>query len=673
MGSYQSGGNYSLGGYVDPTDMGSKHLQQFKDEFYNSHYPASSALWQQGSLDTRFKVGDQSLNSIIYGGQDYYQNRRFFFNLIKRQISMITGYQRKNRKSTITIPLHEEDGLADDYNAVLKWTENRDGFQEYISQSFEGACTTGINLLCLEMDYTLDPVSGDLFTDQVAYCNFLMDTYFRKQDLSDCTAIWRRRWVTKAGARALLPGHAKEIDGLKSMGAKDGRFPLQAELMNLDVNKLLAYDQFYYRSTREATLLLDPYTGDNTEFEVDEGVDNEDELKEIMQAQPWLKMHKKQIPTVKLCVSVGDKILYDGPNLLNIDRYPMVPTLCYHEPDMQSYAWKITGVVRNLRDVNWLYNMRKTIEMDILQSQINSGWIYPIDAVVDPKAFRQSGQGFLVPLKAGHLPGEIQRIEAPSIPPSMLELSRSLSEDISKISGVNEELLGAATDDKSGILSMLRQGAGLVTLQTLFDKLDYTQRLFGEIRIQAIRKNFSKAKVTKILGKEPQKGFFSSKSLRYSLAVEEGNYSTSQRQTELQQLLHFREIGMPIADASIMRVAFITNKDKVLKEMQEQSQQQQKQQEAQSQQQAKMDEAKIMEMQAKSQTETARQGDLQASAREKTARIDEIEANAKYKEKEAELALVREMIALEDMEFSQFRTGLEMANLVKLSSNQPNI
>ena len=52
----------------------------------------------------------------------------------------------------------------------------------------------------------------------------------------------------------------------------------------------------------------------------------------------------------------------------------------------------------------------------------------------------------------------------------MIELSRALAEDITKISGVNEELLGSATDDKAGILSMLRQGASLTTLQTILTK-----------------------------------------------------------------------------------------------------------------------------------------------------------------------------------------------------------
>ena len=581
MGSY---GNAYYGSqfYLDGTDGSTKDLRAMMDHYYTSSYPANAAYWQQGAIDKRFKVGDQTLWSMIYGDNQYFQSRRFFFNLIRRHINMICGYQRKNRKSTITIPVHDEDTLSDDYNGVMKWSEERDGFQEYLSQAFEGACDTGLSLLHLYPDYTLDPISGDLFTDQVSYNNFLIDPYFRKQDLTDCSFVWRRRWVNKNAAKTLLPGHAKEIDKMRPNGMKDGRFPLQAELINLDTNQLFTYDEFHYRTTREATLILDPKTGESVEWDQDE-TDPDDMMERTLHQQPWLVTRKVQVPTVKLVLSLGGKPLYNGPNLLNIDSYPFVPILCYHEPDIQSYAWRVQGIVRNLRDAQYLYNRRKVIELDILESQINSGWIYPIDVVTDPKAFRQSGQGFLIPLKAGHLPGEIQRIDPPGIPQSMMELSRSLSEDITKISGVNEELLGAATDDKSGILSMLRQGAGLTTLQTIFDKLDYSQRLYGKIRLQAIRKNFSKGKIRNILGHDPEQRFFSSHSLKYSVNVEEGNYSTSQKQMELQQLLHFREIGMPIADKSILNAAFITNKQQVIADMQAQSQQQAQQQQAQAQ------------------------------------------------------------------------------------------
>ena len=645
---------------MDPSDVSARHMKQRKDDFYLSNYPSNAAFWIQGSIDKRFKVGDQTLWSMIYGDNQYYQSRRFFFNLIMRHINMICGRQRQNRKSTITVPFQDNsDALADDYNKVIKWSENRDGFQEYLSESFEGACDTGMGLLHLYPDYTLDPISGDLFTDNVAWNNFLIDSNWRKQDLTDCNGIWRRRWVTKNGAKSLLPGYAKEIDKMHPEGIKDGRFPLQAELINLNVSQLMPYDEYHYRDFREATIILDPKTGEAAEWEEDEE-DAEDMLNQVMRQQPWLVVTKKQVPTVKLSIAIGNKEVYNGTNLLNIDSYPFVPTVTYHNPDLQSYQWRLMGVVRNLRDSQYLYNMRKVIELDILQSQINSGWIYKVDRVVDPKAFRQSGQGFLIPVKAGDEPIEasMKRIDPPAIPQSMIELSRSLADDITKISGVNEELLGSAQDDKSGILSMLRQGAGLTTLQTIFDKLDYTQRLFGQIRLQAIRKNFSKGKVAAILGHEPDPRFFTSHSLKYSIAVEEGNYSATQRQTELQQLLHFKELGMPIANKSILNAAFITNKKQVISDMEEESKAQQQQQQQESQMQQQVEQSKIMSAVAKSKLDIAK-------AEEAYSKIDENEAMAEHKRTEAELNLLKVMIELEDMDLAGVKNTWTLAQTMK--------
>lgn len=665
------GGEYGSQFYLDGNSNGSKDIKSMMDHFYSSSYPSNASFWQQGAIDKRFKAGDQSLYNMMYQSSSANQ-RRFFFNLVRRHINMICGFQRKNRKSTITVPNLDNDPLSDEYNAVLKWSENRDGFQEYLSQAFEGSCDTGMSLLHLYPDYTLDPISGDLFTDQVSYNNFLIDPYFRKQDLTDCTFVWRRRWVNKDAAKALLPGFADRIDKMRPSGMKDGRFPLQAELLNVGTNHLFSFDECYYRGSREGTIILDPKTGESLEWEEDEE-DADDMMEMTLRQQPWLMVMKKQIPTVKLALCLAGVPLYDGPNLLNIDSYPFIPSLCYHEPDIQSYAWRVQGVIRNLRDAQYLYNHRKVIELEILESQINSGWIYPIDSVTDPKAFRQSGQGFLIPLKAGHLPNEIQRVTAPDIPQSMMELSRGLAEDITKISGVNEELLGAATDDKSGILSMLRQGAGLTTLQTIFDKLDYTQRLYGQIRLQAIRKNFSKGKLTSILGHEPSQRFFTASTLKYAVSVEEGNYSTSQRQMELQQLLHFKELGMAIADKSILRAAFITNKQQVMQDMEEQQQQQQQAQQAQAEQQMKKDNADVMSKYARAKVDMAKEKELIASSHEKMANMVQQQAKAQHENATADLELVKMMIELEDMDFANLKNSYELAMQIKAANSQQEL
>ena len=207
---------------------------------------------------------------------------------------------------------------------------------------------------------------------------------------------------------------------------------------------------------------------------------------------------------------------------------------------------------------------------------------------------------------------------------------------------------------------MLRQGAGLTTLQTIFDKLDYSQRLFGKIRLQAIRKNFSKGKIRNILGHEADPRFFSSHSQKYSIAVEEGNYSATQRQTELQQLLHFKEIGMNIPDKSIMRAAIITNKKQLMADVEEMNQQQAQQQQQEAQQQAQIDQVKAQESQSKSMLNMAK-------TQEAHAKVEDLYSNAEHKRVQSDLDLVKMMMELEDMQFGQFERAFEYAQAVKLA------
>lgn len=647
-------------GYID----GNTDLRLMMNDFYQESYPVMGTFWREGAIDTRMKVGDQRLNSLLYGQSAYFNSRQFFFNMIHRHVAMMTGYQRQHRKSSSIVATGKANQLASDYTKLSMWSERREGYHEYQSQAFEGACTTGLNLLHLFPDYTLDPVSGDLRTDCVAYNSFIMDPWWKKQDLSDCRFIWRREWLSRDQAKQRMPGRSKDIDKMRPNGFSDGKFPIQAEAINAVGKGLFTWDEFHYLDSREVTLIIDRKTGETVEWEPNPD-DAPDELERTLARQPWLATTKTQKATIKLAIVLGGVEMYHGNNLLNLDIYPFVPVIGYHEPDMQNYAWRFRGVVRNLRDAQYLYNRRKVIELDILESQINSGWKYKVGAVTDEAAFRQNGQGFLLPVNDTHELTDVERIDAPGIPPSMIELSRGLAEDISKISGVNEELLGAADDDKAGILAMLRQGASLTTLQTLFDKLDYSQILFTRLRIEAIRKNWSNGKIRNILGREPADGFRLTNTQKFDVAVEQGVYSTTQKQMSLRQKLHFLELGMPIPMQSIIEDADIQNKDEMLQIMQQEAQAQKQMEQQQAQMQMEQTNQQRMLDWAKAQADMARATDLNASAAQKTVQIEEIQASAEKKETESDLNLVRMLMELEDIQRQQVRDSLELVELIK--------
>jgi hypothetical protein len=358
--------------------------------------------------------------------------------------------------------------------------------------------------------------------------------------------------------------------------------------------------------------------------------------------------------------------MYDGPNPMGIDQYPFVPVLGYYNPQMPYFPWRIQGVVRGLRDAQYLYNRRRVIELDILESQINSGWIYKENALVNPKDVFMSGQGRGLALKDDAQMSDVQQIVAPQIPPSMIQLSELLAREVMEISGVNEELLGSAVDDKAGVLSMLRQGAGLTTLQTLFDQLDRSQKQLGKIMIDIIQANFTPGKIKRILeGEEPTAQFYNKAFGKYNAVVEEGLNTSTQKQMQFAQMLQLREAGVAITTEDLLESATIQNKKKIIENAKAQEQQQQQVAQMEMQLAQQDQQLKVMATQAKAQADMG-------LAAERSSRVDENrslaierlhEANAH--DEKALLDKVRALKELEEMDLMHLERLLNMANSLK--------
>ncbi len=637
------------------TNEKDKSILSRMEAAYAESITINQAYWGEADTDTRFEANDQTVWSDIYGNLPVNRRRMFTFNRIRRVVQMVSGHQRRNRKSTICIPVENADShTADQFTKVLNWVNRQEGILETISESFQGSLIAGMNLLQVWLDFRSDPVSGNIRVDNCAYNSFLIDPYFRKSDLSDCNFLWKRSFVNKRTALSLLPDKEEEIMGLYGHDARDAKFQFMPENYNYGFKDLLTYDEFYYRDYRAQRMLIDTQTGETTEWK---GQD-EDRLKAFLQSYPTVTVIEQEVPTVKLAIVVQGKVMYDSANPMGIDKYPFIPVWAYYRPEIPYFPYRCSGIVRGLRDAQYLYNRRKAIELDILESQINSGWKYKENALVNPKDVFLSGQGKGLALKDEAQMTDVEQILPPQVPPSMIELSKILAEEINQISGVNEELLGSAVDEKAGILSMLRQGAGLTTLQSLFDNLDHAQKQLGEIIVEIIQNNFTPGKIKKILnGEEPEKAFYDKAFGRYGCAIEEGLNTTTQKQMQFAQLLQLRETGVPIPDSVLIDAATIQDKNKLMEALDAQQQQQAQMQQSQAQ-------AAMQEQQARTDLAYARAEADRGLGAERYSRIDENRALAEERRsasvKEEELALLNFIKALKELE------GMDLNHLSQL-------
>lgn len=655
-------------------DEAYKGLLSRMEAFYSSSITINQAFWAEADQDTRFEIGDQTLWSELYGNLPAASRRQFNFNHIRPVVNMISGHQRRNRKSTIVVPIENADqDTADQFTKILMNINNQEGVLETISDSFHGSLVTGMNLLQVWVDYREDPVSGNIKVDNCSYNSFLIDPFFRKADLSDCNGIWKRSFLTRRECLSLLPDKEEEILGLisnESGTGRDAKFQFMPEQYGYAYKNLLTYDEYYYRDFRKQKMLMDTQTGESLEWKSQD----EDRLKEFLNAYPQVTMVETEIPTVRVAVVVQGRVMYDGPNPLGTDKYPFVPVFAYYNPQSPYFQYKIQGVVRGLRDAQYLYNRRKVIELDIMESQINSGWKYKENAVVNPKdLYSLMGQGRGIALKDEALMSDVEQIVAPSIPPSMLQISENLGTEIMKISGVNEELMGSSSEDMAGVLSMLRQSAGVTTLQGLFDNLDRAQKLLGSLMIDVIQSNYTPGKIQKILeGKQPAQQFYSKAFGKYHAAVEEGVNTTTQKQMQFAQLFHLKQAGVPIPDSALLEASTIQNKTEIIEAIQKQQQAAQQQQQAQMQ-------AQLQELQARVELSHARAEADRGLGVERISRVQENQAlaverraQAHRDDDEAFLAKVKALKELEHMDVDHLQKLVALAQGLQAQDDMQN-
>jgi hypothetical protein len=638
-----------------------RSVHQMVEYYYASAIQINQSFWSEADVDARFKAGDQTLWNDVYGNLPAFRRRQFNFNRIRRIINMVSGYQRQHRYSTIVTPIENSDELtADQFSKLMIWANQYGNVLETISQAFEGAITSGMNLLSVWMDYREDPINGDIKVDNVSYNEYLIDPFFKKHDMSDCRFCWTRKWLSKTEIKSLLPDKRDEVDSMYARGWRDGKFQFQPEAYNYALQDLISYDEFYYLDYRTRRLMVDTQTGETMEWKHDEAI-----AKDFIRKFPQVKEIDQIIPTVKLAIIVNGRTMYHGHNPMGIDRYPFVPVIGYYDPQIPYFPWRVQGIVRGLRDAQYLYNRRKVIELDILESQINSGIKYKEDSLVNPKDAFLQGQGRALALKKEAMMDDVQVIQPPQVPPSMLQLSEIMGREIMEISGVNEELLGSATDDKAGVLSMLRQGAGLTTLQTLFDQLNCSQKYLGQIFIDLMQANFSPGKVKRVLGVEPSDQFYSRVFQKYHCVVEEGLNTSTQRQMQFAQLLNLRELGVPVSSNDLVEASTLQDKKKLVESIEKQEQQQAQVAQEEHQYAMALQQAQIESMQSKSMAD-------QGLGAERVARIEENRALAIERVAEAQnqrslstYHQIKAMQEVQDLDLSQLQKLFDLVHAIQ--------
>lgn len=634
---------------------------------YATGVSMNQTFWYGADQAFRMYVGDQTIWNELYANSTPSNNNfQFSFNLIRPVINMISGHERKTRKSIVAIPIENADNeTADQFSKVMMWCINQEDALMTISEAFEGALVGGMNLVQVWLDYRSDPISGNMKFKNCQYNEFLIDPFFRQKDLSDCNYVWKRSYITKKEALSLMPDKADEILSLSDDGSGngvDGLFQYAPEAYNFTPKGLLSYDEYYYRDYREQDILVDTITGETMEWKHDD----KEGLEAFMAQYPEVQLLKTTVPTVRLAIAIQDIIFFDGPNPLGIDTYSFVPVVAYYAPQLPYLNFRLQGVVKGLMDAQYLYNRSRILELKVKESQVSSGWKYKEDALVNPMDVFLSGEGRGIAIKRQAAMSDVEKIQPADIPPAWAEQTKSLGEEIHRISGVNDELMGSAIDDKPGVLSFLRQRAGLTTLQVLFDNLDSSKMLIGKIMIDVIQANFAPGKIKKILeGQEPTQQFYNKAFGKYHAAVEEGLNTSSQREAQFLQMIELRNMGVPIGAADLLEAATLQNKERVIKNIEAAEKAQAEMQQKKDEMAMQVQMAEIELAKARAEADRSLGADRMSNVEANRAMAVERVHKANAEDEAAFLDKVKAIKELETIDLQHLATLLQMSSMLK--------
>lgn len=644
------------------------------DQDYLNNISLWAMYWTQGNIAVRAEAGDESLMAQLGVNTGGNGRGNFYYNRIRPICNMLSGYQRDNRKSLIAVPVEGGDQqTADQYTKILLHIFKKENVQETISEAFhQGALITGMNLLHIYLDFSRDPVNGDIKVDNLSYNEYMIDPYFRKPDLSDAQFIRRRTFMDPAAAAAIMPEHMRDeilalpvnLSGL----SRDGKFQYMPESFGYTQGNKLAYDEYYYRDYRKQKMLIDKVTGDVMELNMESDFEDRYDLKQFLAENPQITLEEKTVPTVRLAIQIQDKVFYDGnQTIAGLDDFPFVPVIGFYNKNMPYMYSRISGLCKSLIDPQMLLVRRINLSADYLESTVNTGWMFREGAPVDPKHLMQTGQGRIIPIKDEYQLTDVQPIQPPQIPPSFFQLQDTFDKELYNCAGISQENLGKViSDDSSGFQSALRQRAGLMAQKPLFDRLDTSLRILGDKLITTIQHNWTPAKIKKILeGEEPADLFYNKAFGKYHCQVELGFDTDTQKQMQFLQMLELRNAGIPISDEDMIDAATMQNKNRVLERMQKQQEQaaQMAQQQSESQTQLNLAQAKLANARA--------MADI-GLYNERTSRVEENRAMAQQRMHEANmndskamLDKVKALKELEEMDLNHLARLVQLAQQLK--------
>ena len=517
-----------------------------KKEFDASYTHAWShfSLWQTAARNDLKAYGGNPWNAEDRRLAKLKNVELMSFPQLRRVVKWLSGYERDHRLSITYDPMEGGDlDTASQLNMVALWALQWQNGYHTISDTFEGAMKTGLNLINVYNDRNINTRF-----ERFMYHQFLLDPTFTRVDLEDCHFGILRKYVTRDAAKMLLPGKESFIDEFKN-GAqgRDHRFTNYPR-PTLFGERLLTYDEFQRRTTRQRKVVIIKPT--NEEFVFDKNADLDNMIRNLLQAgipSHMVSVITRWEPTVEVTTYLENKEVAHAIDPFGLDDFSFAAMVAYFDPDQQHSHEQIQSVIHGLIDSQRVSDKKMMSMIAWVEQQIGAGLDYEQGALVDDRDAFKTGSGQPRVFTEGSLENNrAQDRQVPDIPQGLFQLWDSVNDAMPKMVGINPEMVGFPQGQGNvrvaGSLAKLRMAAGLIGVRDLYDNREITVKKIGQ-KVNKLIQQYPPSKVQRITNKPPTPAFFSRLFGKYDVAVSEGMHSDTQRGMAYAEMLMLKEMG----------------------------------------------------------------------------------------------------------------------------------
>lgn len=535
---------------------------------YNRAYMLLNTYYAQAYQDVGMYLSNQwTLEQLKYLNEE--RRNSFTYNKIRKTIDMVSGYLSANQQQAIVTPFeNSSEQTAEQLTELLRHVMQPTGYDVF-KKARHNSLVSGISWVSPWIDYRKDYVNGQISFHLDNWNDVIWDPFSTRLDLEDATFVARRKYLSKDVIKSLVPGCEREIDAM-GYGNRDEKFTYEPYARQWGLQELLAYNEYWKQRYKKGWILVDKVTGEQKPWK-----GNKKRLEMMQQFFPNLAVIEGYYKTVEYNIIVENRLLYSGEDPWGIGEYPFVPFYSVFDPSYDLYQWKIQGLVRLLSDPQQEHNMFKSKLIDMVDSQIGSGWKAKSGAVSNPKALFQSGQGKVVFFNPGFELSDAERIEAPALPESLFQLTDSFANDMKEF--VDLGALGNDdTDRMSAVLYKMKQSMAIMQLGPIVDNFREAERLVSKKVLKMIQ-NYTPEKVERIIKTPPTPEFYNRTFLEYDVSLTESVMTDTQKQQAFLQAWTMKMGGVYVPDEMLWELSPFPIQKKFMEQIQKQSQAQEQQ------------------------------------------------------------------------------------------------